>query len=156
MNWSHDFFITIRLDSLFVAVLALSKLLKTVKAAAKCLNASVSGPPPATLNNCLNIIIDKYVLPLPLAPLKMSNQIHYFTIRKSFISHLKIIAWGYPVSFCCLTDSCTILNNFSLFKASWQVLFRVNAFLPSFNELIDSNTGPTLVCKKFVIDIKTI
>lgn len=36
--------ITIRLDSEFVAVLAEPNDRKTVKAAAKCLNASVSGP----------------------------------------------------------------------------------------------------------------
>lgn len=40
-----------RLDSEFVAVLADPKDRRTVKAAAKCLNASVSGPPPATANN---------------------------------------------------------------------------------------------------------
>lgn len=43
--------LTILLDSEFVEVLAEPSDLKTVKAAAKCLNASVSGPPPATANN---------------------------------------------------------------------------------------------------------
>lgn len=40
-----------RLDSEFVAVLADPRDRRTVKAAAKCLNASVSGPPPATANS---------------------------------------------------------------------------------------------------------
>lgn len=38
----------------FVAVLAEPRDRSTVKAAARCLNASVSGPPPATSNNCLS------------------------------------------------------------------------------------------------------
>lgn len=43
--------LTIRLDSEFVDVLADPNDRNTVKAAAKCLKASVSGPPPATANN---------------------------------------------------------------------------------------------------------
>lgn len=46
--------LTIRLDSELVDVLALPSDRKTVKAAAKCLKASVSWPPPATENSCLN------------------------------------------------------------------------------------------------------
>lgn len=42
----------------FVAVLAEPKDLRTVKAAAKCLKASVSGPPPATSKSCLSNNID--------------------------------------------------------------------------------------------------
>lgn len=45
--------LTILLDSEFDAVLADPRERRTVKAAAKCLKASVSGPPPATSNNCL-------------------------------------------------------------------------------------------------------
>jgi hypothetical protein len=40
--------LTILLDSLLAAVLALPRDLSTVKAAARCLNASVSAPPPKT------------------------------------------------------------------------------------------------------------
>lgn len=47
-----------RLDSELVAVLAEPNDLSTVKAAAKCLNASVSGPPPATANSCRNNSMD--------------------------------------------------------------------------------------------------
>lgn len=46
--------LTILLDSEFVMVFADPKERNTVKAAAKCLKASVSGPPPATANNCRN------------------------------------------------------------------------------------------------------
>lgn len=46
--------LTILLDSELVAVFADPKDLKTVKAAAKCLKASVSRPPPATANSCLS------------------------------------------------------------------------------------------------------
>lgn len=51
-----------------VAVFADPRDLRTVKAAAKCLKASVSGPPPATSNNCLSNNIEAYVLPEPLVP----------------------------------------------------------------------------------------
>lgn len=50
--------LTIRLDSEFETVLALPRERRTVKAAARCLKASVSGPPPATSNNCRNSSID--------------------------------------------------------------------------------------------------
>lgn len=43
--------LTIRLDSELVDVFAEPSDRSTVNAAAKCLNASVSGPPPATANN---------------------------------------------------------------------------------------------------------
>ena len=43
--------LTMRLDSELEVVLALPRDLSTVNAAAKCLNASVSGPPPATSNS---------------------------------------------------------------------------------------------------------
>lgn len=64
-----------------MAVLAEPNDRKTVKAAAKCLNASVSGPPPATANNCRSNSIEQCVLPAPDVP-------------------DKIMAWGYPVSAC--------------------------------------------------------
>lgn len=93
--------ITIRLDSEFVAVFAEPNDRKTVKAAAKCLNASVSGPaqylitlvstkqlfhlfykpPPATENSCRSSSIEQCVFPAPDVP-------------------DKIMAWGYPVSAC--------------------------------------------------------
>jgi hypothetical protein len=60
--------LTIRLDSVLELVLALPKERSTVNAAAKCLKASVSGPPPATSNNCRNNNMDVYVLPEPLLP----------------------------------------------------------------------------------------
>ena len=60
--------LTIRLDSEFEMVLAVPSDLSTVKAAARCLKASVSVPPPATSNSCRSNSIDVYVLPLPLAP----------------------------------------------------------------------------------------
>lgn len=69
--------LTIRLDSEFEDVLADPRDRKTVNAAAKCLNASVSGPPPATSNNCLSSNIEAYVLPDPLTP---TNK-HYLLIR---------------------------------------------------------------------------
>ena len=47
--------LTILLDSLLAAVFALPRDLRTEKAAATCLKASVSGPPPAMSNSCLNI-----------------------------------------------------------------------------------------------------
>ena len=43
--------LTIRLDSELEVVLAVPSERSTVNAAAKCLNASVSVPPPATSNN---------------------------------------------------------------------------------------------------------
>lgn len=73
--------LTIRLDSELVDVFAEPSDRKTVKAAAKCLNASVSGPPPATANNCRNNNMEQCVLPAPEVP-------------------DKIIACGYPVSAC--------------------------------------------------------
>ncbi|KOX78210.1 hypothetical protein WN51_09569 [Melipona quadrifasciata] len=51
-----------------VAVFADPRDLRTVKAAAKCLKASVSGPPPATSNNCLSNNMEAYVFPEPLVP----------------------------------------------------------------------------------------
>lgn len=63
--------LTIRLDSELVDVLAEPNERNTVNAAAKCLNASVSGPPPATANNCLNSNIEQCVLPAPDVPDRM-------------------------------------------------------------------------------------
>lgn len=63
--------LTILLDSEFVDVLADPRDLSTVKAAARCLNASVSGPPPATANNCRNSNIEQCVLPDPDVPDKI-------------------------------------------------------------------------------------
>ena len=60
--------LTIRLDSLLAAVLALPKLLRTVNAAARCLKASVSGPPPAKSNSWRKRTMLAYVFPDPHAP----------------------------------------------------------------------------------------
>jgi hypothetical protein len=60
--------LTIRLDSEFEAVFADPRDRRTVKAAARCLKASVSGPPPATSNSWRRSNIDAYVLPDPLVP----------------------------------------------------------------------------------------
>lgn len=54
----------------FVAVFAEPKDLRTVKAAARCLKASVSGPPPATSKSCLSNSIEAYVFPEPLVPVE--------------------------------------------------------------------------------------
>lgn len=62
--------LTILLDSELVVVLAEPKERSTVKAAAKCLKASVSGPPPATANNCLRSNMEAWLLPDPLVPAK--------------------------------------------------------------------------------------
>lgn len=51
-----------------MAVFAEPKDLRTVKAAARCLKASVSGPPPATSKSCLSNSIEAYVFPEPLVP----------------------------------------------------------------------------------------
>lgn len=61
--------LTILLDSELVVVLADPSERSTVKAAARCLNASVSGPPPATANNCLSSNIEQCVFPEPEVPL---------------------------------------------------------------------------------------
>lgn len=62
--------LTIRLDSLFDTVLADPNERNTVNAAAKCLNASVSGPPPARSKSCLSNNMEVYVFPEPLTPTK--------------------------------------------------------------------------------------
>lgn len=62
--------LTILLDSEFVVVFADPKERNTVKAAAKCLKASVSGPPPATAKSCLNNNIEAWLLPDPLVPIR--------------------------------------------------------------------------------------
>lgn len=67
--------LTIRDDSEFEDVLADSRDLRTVRAADKCLKVSVSGPPPATSNNCLKSNIDMNVLPEPLSPLFITTTI---------------------------------------------------------------------------------
>lgn len=53
-----------------MAVFAEPKDLRTVKAAARCLKASVSGPPPATSKSCLSNSIEAYVFPEPLVPVE--------------------------------------------------------------------------------------
>ena len=53
-----------------MAVFADPRDLRTVNAAAKCLKASVSGPPPATSNSCLSSNMEAYVFPEPLVPKK--------------------------------------------------------------------------------------
>ncbi len=63
-----------RLDSELACVLALPSERRTVKAAARCLKASVSGPPPAASNSWRNNNIDAYVLPEPLHPIYNSNK----------------------------------------------------------------------------------
>lgn len=70
---SHAFWngaLTILELSEFVAVFAEPKDLRTVKAAARCLKASVSGPPPATSKSCLSNSIEAYVFPEPLVPVE--------------------------------------------------------------------------------------
>ena len=64
---------TIRLDSELDAVLALPSERRTVNAAAKCLNASVSGPPPATSKSCLSKSMEAKVFPEPLVPKKINK-----------------------------------------------------------------------------------
>lgn len=66
-------YLTIRDDSELVAVLADPKLLRTVKAAAKCLKASVSGPPPATAKSCLKSNMEAWLFPDPLVPTMIKN-----------------------------------------------------------------------------------
>ena len=63
--------LTILLDSLLAAVLALPRERSTEKAAATCLKASVSGPPPAMSNSCRSRTMLAYVLPAPHAPDRM-------------------------------------------------------------------------------------
>lgn len=60
--------LTILLDSELDEVFADPRDLKTVKAAAKCLKASVSGPPPATAKSCRSSSMDAWLLPEPLVP----------------------------------------------------------------------------------------
>jgi hypothetical protein len=67
------FGLTIRLDSELNEVLADPRERRTVKAAAKCLKASVSGPPPATSNNCRRSSMEAYVLPEPLIPAEVKR-----------------------------------------------------------------------------------
>lgn len=47
-----------------------------MNAAAKCLKASVSGPPPATAKSCLSKSIEQWVLPAPEAPLEKEVKIY--------------------------------------------------------------------------------
>lgn len=58
-----------------LAVLAEPSDRRTVNAAARCLKASVSGPPPATSNSCLSRSIEAYVLPEPLVPVLQDNEL---------------------------------------------------------------------------------
>lgn len=62
-----------------MAVFAEPKDLRTVKAAARCLKASVSGPPPATSKSCLSNSIEAYVLPEPLVPVEKDPEIFIST-----------------------------------------------------------------------------
>lgn len=62
---------TMRLECVLAGVEAVPSERRTVKAAARCLNASVSGPPPATSNNRRSSTIDAYVLPEPDTPERM-------------------------------------------------------------------------------------
>lgn len=75
---SH-FIHTILLDSELVAVLADPSDRRTVKAAAKCLNASVSGPPPATAKSCRNNNIEAWLFPDPLVPERPSKVLNQDT-----------------------------------------------------------------------------
>lgn len=61
--------------------------LRTVNAAAKCLKASVSGPPPATSNSCLSSNMEAYVFPEPLVP--GNTDIYIYNILCSNILSLK-------------------------------------------------------------------
>lgn len=122
----EDYILTIRLASEFVVVFAEPNDLKTVNAAAKCLNASVSGPPPATANNCRNSNMEQCVLPEPDVP-------------------DKIIAWGYPVSACCRTVSWTIFLSCGA-KGKERVDDSVNGLPTSWYGFTESRIGPTFVC----------
>lgn len=68
--------LTIRLDSELEAVLADPRERRTVNAAARCLKASVSGPPPATSNSWRNKSMDAYVFPDPLVPESTTVEIY--------------------------------------------------------------------------------
>lgn len=114
-----------RLDSELVDVFAEPSDRSTVKAAAKCLNASVSGPPPATANNWRNNNMEQWVLPAPDVPDRM-------------------IACGYPVSACWRTASKTIFRSCGA-NSSVLVDDNVNGFPTSMYGLIDSKIGPTFV-----------
>lgn len=72
-----------------VAVFAEPSERRTVKAAARCLNASVSGPPPATSNSWRSSSIDAYVLPEPLVPAKIASP--------SFlhVAKVSVCQWGH-------------------------------------------------------------
>lgn len=65
-----------------MAVFAEPKDLRTVKAAARCLKASVSGPPPATSKSCLSNSIEAYVFPEPLVPVEEILEIFALEKRK--------------------------------------------------------------------------
>lgn len=82
---SHTFrskLLTILELSEFVAVFAEPKDLRTVKAAARCLKASVSGPPPATSKSCLSNSIEAYVFPEPLVPVEEVPEIFILEKQK--------------------------------------------------------------------------
>lgn len=75
-----------------MAVLAEPKDRRTVKAAARCLKASVSGPPPATANSCLNSSIETWLFPDPLVPNKTQLYIGVFKkmIRNTLLTVILI------------------------------------------------------------------
>lgn len=72
-----------------MAVFADPRDLRTVKAAAKCLKASVSGPPPATSNSCLSNNMEAYVLPEPLVPEEQQFACNSAGAREIFLSEGK-------------------------------------------------------------------
>lgn len=63
--------LTMRLECELAGVAAVPSARSTVKAAARCLKASVSGPPPATSNRRRSSTMDAYVLPEPATPDRM-------------------------------------------------------------------------------------
>lgn len=137
----------------FVAVFAEPKDLRTVKAAARCLKASVSGPPPATSKSCLSNSIEVYVFPEPLVPVEENSVnlylfIHFLNKNRTCIKGLvlpeRIIACGYPVSDCCLTASWTTLFSWGA-SGTDLVLVNVNGFPTSVYGFTQTNIGPTFV-----------
>ena len=123
-----------RLDSRFVAVLAVHNDRNTVNAAARCLNVSVSCPldpaeqlpPPAISNNFLKIAMEANVFPEPLAP-------------------DTIMACGYPDSPCILTASCTTRPSSGQLEVASLVEVNVSGLPTSRYGFTDNTIGPTFV-----------
>lgn len=72
--------LTILLECVLAGVAAVPSARSTVKAAARCLKASVSGPPPATSNSRRRSTMEAYVLPEPDTPVR--NKDYFSQIRQ--------------------------------------------------------------------------